>query len=374
MDLASTATFIRPATLADIAQLVVIENHAFDSDRLTRRNFRYLISEGNASALVVDYHGFVQGYVIILYNSGTSVARLYSLAVGDEYRRRGLGRALIREAEGLAREHDCICLRLEVRPDNVPAIGLFHAAGYKQFGILSDYYEDHTDALRYEKILAPGLAPEMVKAPYYEQTLDFTCGPAAVMMAMRALEPSMVLNRKLELRVWRESTTVFMTAGHGGCGPYGLALSAYYRGFGVEIFVNDPGAMFIDSVRDPEKKEVMRIVQEDFIEELQGLPIKVTYGALTVEEIQQKFDAGGIPIVLISSYRIYREKFPHWVVVTGFDNRYIYVHDPFVDYETGKTLTDCINMPILRRDFARMAQYGKAGQKAVLVISKKDGH
>ena len=84
-----------------------------------------------------------------------------------------------------------------------------------------------------------------------------------------------------------------------------------------------------------------------------------------------KFDKGGVPIVLISSYRIYHEKFPHWVVVTGYDDRYIYVHDPFVDYEASKSSTDCIDMPILSTDFQRMTRYGKAGQKAVLIRKGK---
>ena len=58
-------------------------------------------------------------------------------------------------------------------------------------------------------------------------------------------------------------------------------------------------------------------------------------------------------------------------MVTGFDEKYIYVHDPFVDYESQKTQTDCINMPILKKDFEHMAKYGKAGQKAVLIINKR---
>jgi uncharacterized protein YvpB len=59
------------------------------------------------------------------------------------------------------------------------------------------------------------------------------------------------------------------------------------------------------------------------------------------------------------------------VVVTGFDERYVYVHDPFVDEDAGKTRTDCINMPILKKDFQRMARYGKAGQRAALVIRRR---
>jgi len=92
---------------------------------------------------------------------------------------------------------------------------------------------------------------------------------------------------------------------------------------------------------------------------------------LDVDGILEKFEQGGIPIVLISSYRIYREKFPHWVVVTGCDNKYIYVHDPFVDYDQDKGSIDTMNMPILKSDFQRMARYGKAGQKAVLIIRKR---
>ncbi|MBS1213888.1 MAG: N-acetyltransferase [Proteobacteria bacterium] len=191
------------------------------------------------------------------------------------------------------------------------------------------------------------------------------------MMAMKALQPDLQLDRKLELRIWRESTTVFMTSGHGGCGPYGMSLSACHRGFDVELFVNDDGALFINSVRDPEKRTVIRLVQEDFVEELRHLPVKIVYGALSVGDLQSKMEQGGIPVVLISSYRIYQEKFPHWVVVTGYDERCFYVHDPYVDTGAGKTLTDCISMPILKKDFQRMARYGKTGQKAVLIIKGK---
>ena len=124
----------------------------------------------------------------------------------------------------------------------------------------------------------------------------------------------------------------------------------------------------VDSVRSPEKKEVMRLVQEDWIEELSGLPVILHRGSLGVEELRQKFEAGGIPLVLISSYRIYGERFPHWVVVTGFDDHYIYVHDPLVDSDEGETVADSVNMPIPHREFRRMARYGKAGQKAVLIL------
>lgn len=364
---------IRPATLADLSDLVRIENASFVIDRFSRRNFRYLLTKANACTLVDEQAGQIRGYAMLLFNTGTSLARLYSYAVGPEFRGRGLGQALVQAAEDEAQQHDCIAIRLEVRKDNTASIRLFEKNGYRQIGTVSDYYEDHMDALRYEKSLAPHLEPDMVRVPYYEQTLDFTCGPSALLMAMKALHPKVEIDRKQELRIWRESTTIYMTSGHGGCGPYGLALAAWHRGFNVEIFVNETGALFVDSVRSEDKKEVMRLVQEDFVEELERLSVHINYRPIKVNELQQKFDQGGIPIVLISSYRIYQEKFPHWVVVTGFDEKYIYVHDPFVDYESQKSQTDVINMPILKRDFERMARYGKAGQKAALIISNRPG-
>src|SRR5690606_170706 len=139
----------------------------------------------------------------------------------------------------------------------------------------------------------------------------------------------------------------------------------HHRGFEVEVYVNDEGALFIDSVRAEEKKEVIRLVQDDFTEEMAQLGLPLHYRRITVSEMKQEFAHGAIPLVLISSYRIYQEKFPHWVVVTGFDDHFIYVHDSFVDREKGKTVTDCVNMPIPHKDFERMARYGKSGQRAV---------
>lgn len=363
----------RIANLEDLDALVAIENRAFAIDRFSRRSFRYLLTKANAETLVEERDGKMCGYVMLLFNIGTSLARLYSLAIDPEYQGKGIGHDLITAAEEVATDRNCITLRLEIRKDNIPSIRFFEKHGYKQFDVLEDYYEDHMEGLRYEKSLGPRQKPELKRVPYYEQTLDFTCGPAALMMAMKAIDPGIDLDRKLELRIWRESTTIFMTSGHGGCGPYGMALAAYHRGFDVEIFVNDERALFIDSVRSEEKKEVMRLVQEDFIEEVNRLSIRINYRALGLDEMYEKFDKGGVPIVLISSYRIYHEKFPHWVVVTGYDDRYIYVHDPFVDEETAKTSTDCIDMPILSTDFQRMARYGKAGQKAVLILKPRRG-
>lgn len=358
---------LRPATIDDLDNLVALEKVSFDSDGFSRRVFRYLLTEAHAQTLVSLSDDKFCGYVVVLFHSGTSLARLYSLAVHPDCQQQGIGHELLHTAEQVALDNDCISLRLEVRIDNEKAISLYRKLGYRQFGTYHDYYKNHMDALRFEKRLVHS-RPDMARVPYYEQTLRFTCGPSALLMAMNALNPEMKPSRAQELRLWREATTIFMTSGHGGCGPYGLALSAWHRGFDVEIFVNDETTLLVDSVRSEEKKEVMRVVQQDFLDELHEHNIDIQYRPLYVDELQQKFNTGGIPLVLISSYRMYNERNPHWVVVTGFDDKYIYVHDPFVDHETGRTQMDSINMPIRKSDFEHMARYGRSQQKAAIIL------
>ncbi len=361
---------IRPAILSDLGALLRLENACFDSDRISRRQFRYLLTRGHASTLVAERDGDLLGYVLVLFSRATSVARLYSIAVTTQARGQGLGQTLVKAAEDAAWEQERAYLRLEIRRDNLASQTLFEQAGYRRFGVLSDYYEDHMEALRYEKTLSPGLKPELKRVPFYEQTLDFTCGPSSLMMAMQSLRPELELSRTLELRIWRESTTIFMTSGHGGCGPLGLALAAHRRGFAVEVFVSDTGVLLVASVRSPEKKEVMRLVHEDMLAEAGQLGIPIRYETLSVDDIQRCWDTGAVPLVLISSYRIYQEKFPHWVVITGFDEHFVYVHDPYIDYANGETRLDSLDMPIQRDEFTRMARYGRVGLQAVVLISR----
>ncbi|MDZ7750329.1 MAG: peptidase C39 family protein [Gammaproteobacteria bacterium] len=359
---------IRHGDVSDIPALDQLERACFHGDRISRRQLHYLVKKGNAAVLVAEEDGRLVGDVVLLFSRGTSVARLYSIAVADHMRGRSVGRALVTAAEKETWARPRAYLRLEVRKDNTAAIRLYESLGYRRLGEWPGYYEDHMDAWRFEKSLSPHLHPDLPAVPFYRQTLEFTCGPAALMMAMKHLRPETGLSRHLELRLWREATTIFMTSGHGGCGPFGLALAAARRGFGAQVHVSGDGVHFIASVRDPEKKEVIRLVQEDMQLELEDLGVPITTGALTVEDMEHRFHAGGIPIVLISSWAIYQERMPHWVLVTGFDSNFVYVHDPYVDEEEGETLMDSINMPIGRAQFGRMARYGRVGLQAVVTL------
>jgi len=183
---------------------------------------------------------------------------------------------------------------------------------------------------------------------------------------MKAFDRTLVLDRTLELQLWREATTIYMTAGHGGCGPHGLALAAHRRGFATEIYVNGDGVLFRESVRSEEKRDVITLVHDDFVRQVAACGIPVHHRVAGTAELTRCYANGGIPLVLISTYRLTRERAPHWVVVTGCDDRYFFINDP--DNASGRPCDERINMAILKKDFERMARYGRNATKAVVVV------
>jgi len=363
---------IRDAVLEDVPTLLDVEAASFEDDRISRRQYRHLISRGNASVrLAVAPDGEIVGSVVVLFSRSTATARIYSVAVAPARRGQGVGRALVEAAEAEAWANERAWLRSEIRRDNEASIRLFESMGYRRFGEYADYYSDHMGALRYEKAIDTRLRPDLARVPYYRQTLEFTCGPAALIMAFKALDPTLAPDRTLELRLWREATTIFMTSGHGGCGPHGLALAASRRGFDVELHLSERGGLMLASVRSTEKKEVMALVQADMEREVAERGISIDYGRVASDTLERRFRQGAIPLVLISSWSIYGTRAPHWVVVTGFDDHFVYVNDPYIDEAEGEVASDSINMPIGRSQFDRMSRYGRKGLQAVVFIGAR---
>ena len=64
-----------------------------------------------------------------------------NLAVHPAYRRQGLARSLLREAQEYAEAHDLARLTLEVRASNVPAIALYEGMGFTRDGIRPGFYD-----------------------------------------------------------------------------------------------------------------------------------------------------------------------------------------------------------------------------------------
>ncbi|SFP89976.1 ribosomal-protein-alanine acetyltransferase [Nitrosomonas cryotolerans] len=362
----------RSAIKKDITQLLVIENRCFARDTLSARSFHWMLEKGHADIILIEVDHNIVGYSLLLYRRGTSLARLYSIAILPECQGSGLGTALLKHAEQAAQKHDCVYLRLEVRSDNTTAIACYKRLGYRQFDTKQDYYEDHSAALCFEKRIIYPHPVSRLKVPFYRQTTEFSCGPASLLMAMAGLKQEISLSQAHELQLWRESTTIFMTAGHGGCGPHGLALAAYRRGFDVDMYLSHKEALFVDSVRNPEKRDIISLVQRDFMRQLEQTQVRKHYHSITMPELVAHLDEGRIPLILISTYRINRNKAPHWVLLTAHDPHFIYMHDPDVDTKQYANDTDNFYVPISKPEFVAMAKFGRTQLRAAVVISRRE--
>lgn len=81
-------------------------------------------------------------------------ADVMNLAVSPAYRRRGVGRALLRELAGALRTKGVTALLLEVRPSNEAAASLYRSEGFVQVGRRKNYYfHPREDALILRKEL-----------------------------------------------------------------------------------------------------------------------------------------------------------------------------------------------------------------------------
>ena len=283
----------RTATRGDLESLMAIEQACFSADRISLRSFRrWLASSGNI-LLVAERDGLVLGYGLVVCNKGTRLARLYSLAVLPAMRGSGLARQLLTALEANAARANRLFMRLEVAKPNSAAIRLYEHCGYRVFGEYSDYYDDHSDALRMQKTIRLIQSEQIHRpTPWYQQTTEFTCGPAALMMAMASLDSHFALEQTVELDLWREATTIFMTSGHGGCHPVGLALAAHRRGFEAAVYINTDQPLFVDGVRSAKKKAIMATVHDQFVYQAQRQSVALHYQDISQHQVEQWLQEG----------------------------------------------------------------------------------
>ncbi|NKX04447.1 GNAT family N-acetyltransferase [Alteromonadaceae bacterium A_SAG5] len=374
---------LRVATLQDLASLQHIEQTCFTTDRLSKSRFKFYIDAQHAELIVAEREpssenakhdknkqgvNSIVGYGLLLLRRGTQLTRLYSIAVLPEARGLGVAEKLINSLGERALLRGKRFMRLEVAVGNAGAIALYKKLGFSQFGMYTDYYDDHTDALRMQKVLVPSKSVKPEIYPWYQQTTDFTCGPSALMMAMCALNNRYEMTQEKELSLWRTATTIFMMSGHGGCHPVGLALAAVNEGYAAKVVINRDVPLFVDGVRDAHKKEIVENVEQQFMAEARKKGISVEISDWRVDVIDQTLKAGGAVLCLISTYAFDKKKVPHWVAITSCDSHCYYLHDP--DASEGQPV-EYQHIPVAREDFLRLASYGTRKVRTLVLLKKK---
>lgn len=361
---------IRPAVRADLPALLQLEDAGFSSDRISDRSFRRFLKQPQDILLVAEAaEGGLLGYGLLLRRRGTRLARLYSLVVSSKARGQGVGRQLLQALEDEAQAEGSRFIRLEVRTDNAGAIALYRSCGYRTLGEREGYYEDGSNALQMEKRLhSSHRRPEHL--PYYSQSTPFTCGPAALMMAMHQQDKSRPLDRAEEIRIWREATTVYMTTGLGGTSPFGLALAAAHRGFEAQVWASHLVTPFLDSVRSDHKRKLMVEVHQTFLADCQQSGVVLAQRDLLLTDIPALLAEGWALLILISTWRLNRNKAPHWVWLVDVDEHHAFLNDPDIDEDFQQSEIDNQFMPVSFNELDAMTRYGKNRYRAAVLVRR----
>ena len=96
--------------------------------------------------LVAVENGEVLGYIGSQSVLGES--DMMNVAVHPDHRRRGIAEALVNALSRDLKERSNVCLTLEVRASNAPAIALYEKLGFAQVGLRKNYYRNPKEDAR----------------------------------------------------------------------------------------------------------------------------------------------------------------------------------------------------------------------------------
>jgi RimJ/RimL family protein N-acetyltransferase len=153
---------VRPAEPGDASRLVdlarevgaeeegwLITGGEWRSPGEERRYLRWLRHHSDAAVFVAEENGAIIGRLSIArdaHPASEHVADL-GLMVAREFRRQGIGTALMEEAERWARDLGVRKLELHVFPHNEAAIALYRGLGYEKEGFRRHHYRRRGELL-----------------------------------------------------------------------------------------------------------------------------------------------------------------------------------------------------------------------------------
>ena len=200
--------------------------------------------------------------------------------------------------------------------------------------------------------------------PFYAQHYDFTCGPAALMMAMNYFDTGIPLNKELEMDIWRESNMVESY----GTSRYGLAYSASKRSFSSSIVTNVRGIEWINKLRPPLSGINFQMLKFFFGEQKRRclkLGVREKVSRITADLLRECLISGSVPLLLSNTASFSEENLPHWMTVTGVDQDHVYLNNPLGRGKRRKMIVRLDEFPTVN---------GYSGDECVIEVKKNRRH
>jgi len=145
---------LRPATPADLAQVVAIELESFGDPWPRAALLSELQQDRMRVPLVAERDGCILGYVMAW--QVVDQLHILNLAVSPRQRRNGVGTRLLQACLEAAAARGLRTATLEVRPSNAAAQAFYRHHGFRESGRRRRYYADTgEDAIIMNRALAP---------------------------------------------------------------------------------------------------------------------------------------------------------------------------------------------------------------------------
>ena len=131
----------------DMEEVLAIERASF-ADPWTEEGFIQALRQIDCIGLAAEYDDVIVGYTI--YEGDRTRLHVLNFAVHPDWRRRGIGEAMITRLLTKLSLHRRIKLTLCVKEDNLDAQIFFRDMGLRAAGIARGYFDGGVDAIAFE--------------------------------------------------------------------------------------------------------------------------------------------------------------------------------------------------------------------------------
>jgi [ribosomal protein S18]-alanine N-acetyltransferase len=140
-------TTYRPANAFDLAVFVSLDKELFPYSPWSASQYKEEFSAPTRHFVVaLDETERIIGYAGV-FAPGGAEADVLTVGVIPSQRGKGIARQLMAQITDWARQQGSTAMMLEVKVDNLEAIGLYDSLGYSKLNIRKDYFGAGLDAL-----------------------------------------------------------------------------------------------------------------------------------------------------------------------------------------------------------------------------------
>jgi len=143
---------LRDYAPADFEELYQIDQQSFEpAIAYSRQQLRDYLRLRGGECILAEVGGTIAGFIVTAHARG--VGHVVTIDVLPPYRQRSVGTLLLAEAERRLAANGATSIEIETATDNVSAIAFWKKHGYRNQGVIKNYYPNGRDAFSMRKAI-----------------------------------------------------------------------------------------------------------------------------------------------------------------------------------------------------------------------------